>query len=272
MVAPEPRRVPCPPGTTVVGDLHLDPFDEGQQAPVVDWLEGLAGIPRLVVLGDLFEFWVGPKGERLEGARALCAALRRRVEGGTAVDVLHGNRDFLLDGSFERASGAVVHPAGLLGEHEGERTLFLHGDELCTGDRAYQRFKRFARARPTRWLALHLPFPLQRRLARSLRRASVRAVSAKPDPVKAMRVGVADARAREAGADALVCGHAHRFRDELLPGGARWLVIDGWGGGRDALRLEAGGWRPFHALDPAPPSGKPVGGPVGDPEGDNGAG
>jgi cytidylate kinase len=32
-----------------------------------------------------------------------------------------------------------------------------------------------------------------------------------------------------------VCGHAHRFRRESLPGGARWTVLDAFGGARDLL-------------------------------------
>lgn len=241
----ERPAVPCPEGTTVVGDLHLDLFDEAQVAPAADWLAALAGAPRLVVLGDLFEFWVGTQQGRLPGARALVGALGDLVGRGTAVDVLHGNRDFLLGRDFERATGARVRPDGLVGDTPGGgRTLFVHGDELCTGDVAYQRYRRVVRSAPARLVVRNLPFGVQRRLAARLRRASERAVAAKPDPTKAMRPAVVERMAEEQGADTLICGHAHVFRDERLGGGVRWLVIDGWGGARDALRWEEGGWQP----------------------------
>jgi hypothetical protein len=53
-----------------------------------------------------------------------------------------------------------------------------------------------------------------------------------------MQSDAARAAAAAAGADVLVVGHAHAFRDERLPGGLRWLVIDGWGGARDTLVLD----------------------------------
>lgn len=233
-----------PPGTVVIGDLHLDLFEEGRSAPFARWCASLEA-PRLIILGDLFEFWVGRKQLRVPGARVALGAMAELSSRGTPIDVLMGNRDFLLDRHFEGASGARVHREGLLGEHEGGPTLFLHGDELCTLDRGYQRYKRVVRASPVRWLATHLPFGVQRALAAKLRSRSVRSVAAKPLPTKSMQPQAADAFARTHGAQALVCGHAHVFRDDRLPSGARWSVIDGWEGHRDALVLSSdGSWTP----------------------------
>jgi len=237
-------RVPLAAGTVVIGDLHLDLFDEAHAAPFAAWCAGLDA-PRLVILGDLFEFWVGKKQLRVPGARAVLAGMSDLVARGCAVDVLWGNRDFLLDHHFERPSGATVHRHGLLGDHPGGPTLLVHGDELCTLDVGYQRFKRVVRAAPIRWLATHLPFERQRKIAAGLRAQSVRSVAAKPSPTKSMQPDAADSLARAHAATSLACGHAHVFRDERLPSGARWLVIDGWEGARDALVLgEDGVWRP----------------------------
>jgi UDP-2,3-diacylglucosamine hydrolase len=237
------------PGTVIVGDLHLDLFSTGGVTTFVDWCEGL-DVPRLVILGDLFEFWVGPGQARLPGARAALEALADLTYRGTAVDVLWGNRDFLLGRHFERATGARVHPDGLLGEHPGGPTLVIHGDELCTLDRSYQRFKRVMRAGPVRWTLAHLPFPLAKRMATGLRRQSQRSIEAKPAPTKTMQPWAAGSLAAREQAQVLVCGHAHEFRDGPLPGGeGRWLVIDAWGGARDALVLDEWDWNAFHSGD-----------------------
>ena len=223
--------VDCPPGTLVVGDLHMDLFEGEAAQRFARWCAALEGVPRLVVLGDLFEFWVGRKQQTLSGTREVLAALRRLVERGTALDVLPGNRDFLLDRHFERASGARIHPAGLIGEHaDGERTLFLHGDELCTADRAYQRFRRLVRSRSVRALTGALPFWFQRGLARGLRRASRGSRPLKDAPHRAMQAEAALQCARGRDAQHLICGHGHRFQEQPLPGRGRWIVIDAWGG------------------------------------------
>lgn len=246
----ERPSVPCPAGTLVIGDLHLDLFDGAHGEPFACWLEALGDVPRLIVLGDLFEFWVGRHQGRVEGARRVLAALRALVDRGTPVDVLYGNRDFLMGAHFVRASACTLRPQGLVGELEdGSRTLFLHGDELCTLDLSYQRFKRVMRSRPGRWLAACLPLSLQRSAAARLRRASAQA-AARPeaDEKRALQASAAVRQAAEQGARQLVCGHAHEFRDDPLPGGGRWLVIDAWGGERDALRMAADGvWEPLRA-------------------------
>ena len=52
-----------------------------------------------------------------------------------------GNRDFLLGERFEQATGARLLPEQHVVTLGGARTLLLHGDELCTADIEYQRYR-----------------------------------------------------------------------------------------------------------------------------------
>lgn len=246
-------------GTLVIADLHLDVEDGPSLDAFEEFLGRAAGAPRLVILGDLFEVWVGPAQTRTAGGRRVLGALARCAAGGTRVDVIPGNRDFLLDEHFERASGGRVRRAGLLGRLPGaepsapqeeipgtpgdrpERVLLIHGDELATRDRAYQRLRRVLRSRPLTWLAPRLPLFVSLAIARRLRRASTRAVQAKPAPEKALQPTAGAELAGLHGAGVVVCGHAHEFRDEALPGGGRWVVLDAFGGARDLLRVAGEG-------------------------------
>lgn len=248
MGPPELPQVPCEPGTLVIGDLHLDVFEGSGPRSFGAWLERLLplSVPRLVILGDLFEYWVG-RGQGAEpGAGAILDGLRRLVLAGTEVDLLHGNRDFLLCSEVEGATGARVRPHGLIGLMEGgRRTVFLHGDELCTGDRGYQRFRHVVRSGLVRGVVRITPLGLRRRAALALRRRSGQSTAAKAPDVVEMKASEALAWAERTSARTVICGHAHSFRDEALNGEARWLVIDGWGGRRDLLRLGPGGiWAP----------------------------
>lgn len=232
-----------PSGTWVVADLHLDPAGGADVERFGTWIDRLEGVPALVVLGDLFDVWVGPAQARLAGAARALEALARLTARGTALALVPGNRDFLLGDDFERACGGEVHARGFVGRlpGTGQRVLLLHGDELCTRDRGYQRLKRVLRSAPVRWLAPRLPLAVARRAARGLRGASERAVPRKPDPEKALQPEAVRALAAAERAATLVCGHAHRFRDEVLPDGPRWLVLDAFGGPRDALRVGPAG-------------------------------
>ena len=229
-------------GTLVIGDLHLDPLGGTGVEAFVAWLDRLREVPRLVVLGDLFDLWIGPDPTRLAGAVPVLDGLKRLTWRGVALDVIPGNRDFLLDGSFEAWTGARLRPAGLRATSAtGEAVLVLHGDELCTLDRPYQRMKRVLRTPAARRAFGGLPFALKHALATRLRGASRRVVPRKPAAVKAMQESACRAVAERHGARTVICGHAHRWRDERLDGGPRWIVIDGWGGDRDALQIDAAG-------------------------------
>lgn len=245
-------------GAALIADLHLDLANPGGGAAFVGWLAGLvaSGTPRLLILGDLFDAWVGPAHARLAGAPPVLDALAAATRAGTAVAVVPGNRDFLLGASFERRTGARLFPDGLVGLAGGARVLLVHGDELCTLDRGYQRLRRVVRSRAVRWLAPRLPDALALSAARRLRRASVRAVASKPSTEKAQQPEACRALAARHAAETVVCGHAHAFRDERLPAGPRWIVLDAFGGPRDVLRFGPRGALRVEA------SG--VGGPVAD--------
>lgn len=232
-------EIPLREGTLVVADLHLDPLEVDGAARFVAWLERQRGAPGLVVLGDLFEFWFGPA--QLEEAAVVTGALRAAADAGTRVDLVPGNRDFLLGRGFERASGVRLRPHGALGTTPGgERVLLVHGDELCTLDRPYQRLRAVLRSAPVRGIAPLLPRAVGRLAARRLRRASRSAVAAKPGPLVEQQPDACRELARRHGATTVACGHAHRFRDERLAGGPRWLVVDAFGGPRDTLVVRGG--------------------------------
>ena len=229
-------------GTVLIADLHLDVEDEAAVEAFLGFLARAEAAPRVVVLGDLFEYWLGPAHQGTPGGQRVVDCLAARARRGRLFDVVPGNRDFLLDEGFERAAGARVLRDGFVGRLPGGgRVVCVHGDELATRDHAYQRLRRVLRSRPLLWLAPRLPLGLARALARRLRRASTRAVAAKPAAEKALQPAAAAEVLRGQGAGTVVCGHAHAFRDEALEGEGRWLVLDAFGGRRDTLEVGAGG-------------------------------
>jgi UDP-2,3-diacylglucosamine hydrolase len=229
----------------VIADLHIDLANPASAEPFLRWLGSIPDLPRLVVLGDFFDVWVGPAQARLPGAAAVLDALQARAKRGTAIDVVHGNRDFLLDASFEERTGAKVRPHGLIGridrsrdDEPDERVILLHGDELCTRDKAYQRLKKVVRSRPVAGLAPHLPLPVATFLARALRRTSVRALETKPPDTKVLQEAASRWQAFVYDVETVVCGHAHAYRDMRLAAGPRWIVLDAFGGDRDVLEVD----------------------------------
>lgn len=240
-------------GTTFVADLHLDVAQADFVAPFVRFVDGLTDAPALVVLGDLFDAWVGPAQARLPGAPPVLDALARLVARGTAVHVVPGNRDFLLERSFTARTGVTLHPEGFVARHGAERVRCVHGDTLCTRDVGYLRLRRVLRSAPVGWVAPRVPLWLGTRIARRLRRASTAAVAAKLPDEKSIQRDAVRAELAASGARTLVCGHAHEWRDETFDDGTRWIVLDAFGAGaRDVLVAGAGGvWRTRSSRHPA---------------------
>lgn len=256
------RKRPCiqlPEGSLIVGDLHLDVDQPSQLDRFEQFLQDLENCPRLLILGDLFEFWFGDGQVATPGGQRAVRALGALVDSGCKVDVVPGNRDFLLGPGFERASGARVRSDGVLAQlREGSTALFIHGDELCTLDGGYQLLRRMLRSAPVRWASKVVPGALAGRVARRLRRASRDALAAKPCAETELQERAAAHLAEALDVGALVCGHAHLFRDELLGAqGRRWLVVDDLGQGagarpvRDALRVVGGELVPGNSGYPA---------------------
>lgn len=226
----------------VIADLHLDAFDEARSTAFQAWVRGLPNCT-LFILGDLFDAWVGPAHEDSPGAQIVIAALREFVERGCQVHVLKGNRDFLLGNSFAACSRSQVHPEGLVVRLAGGASwLFLHGDELCTQDRSYQRLRRLTHSSLMQNWGPRVPLFVSKRVAARLRRYSSEVVPLKLSEHKAIQEGAALSQARAADCAGLLCGHVHRARDQDLGEGRRWLILDAFDAGKlDAVRIAADG-------------------------------
>jgi UDP-2,3-diacylglucosamine pyrophosphatase LpxH len=97
------------------------------------------------------------------------------------------------------------------------------------------------RSRPLVWAAPRLPRSLALGIARRLRRASTRAVAAKPVYAKEQQESEVRRLAELHACATVVCGHAHVFRNLALEGGLRWLVLGAFGDANDVLRVSATG-------------------------------
>lgn len=247
-------RVALPAGSLVIADLHLEVEKPAEHALFLRFLRQAQAAPALVILGDLFEYWLGPS--HVAGARPLLDALHAFPGD---VWLIPGNRDVLVGSEIERF-GVRVAPKGLLVEAPNGTTdlLFLHGDELCIHDRGYQRLRRILRTPSLRALLRGLPAPVARRIARRLRNTSKSAVSAKaPLTVRQDRDDAAR-RLMHLGARTLVVGHAHAFVDETLELGGgvqgRFCVLDAF----DPHNQQRRAAHDLLSLDWNPETGAPI--------------
>ncbi len=159
--------------TLFISDLHLEESRPDITEAFLGFLDGTAsGVDQLYILGDFFEAWIGDD-ERTPLQEQIAAALRRLIDSGTGIFLMHGNRDFLIGEDFcERAGATLLDDPTVIDLH-GTPTLLLHGDSLCTADVEYQKFR--ANMRNPQWQQMILQRPLEDRqqMARQLREISM---------------------------------------------------------------------------------------------------
>ena len=157
-----------------LADLHLCPEAPERLHLVCDFLrtqrQAAAGI---YILGDLFDYWIGPKHLNLPDYREAIDALRALVRRGTRVVFLCGNRDFYMRG-FSEATGIEVVPHRTHAQLtiDGRRVALCHGDFLEGRRDVWFQVQRLIRSRPVEWVWTRLPTGLARSGARFYRGVS----------------------------------------------------------------------------------------------------
>jgi len=214
-----------------ISDLHIDATRPAITEQFIEFMRTEArSADALYILGDLFESWVGDDAADAAQAAAI-ADLKSLTAHGVPCFVMRGNRDFLLGQQFCAASGAHLLPDPLIVTLYGEPVLVMHGDALCTDDRAYQRLR--ATVRDVQWQRQFLALSLRARralagAARVGSRAHTAAVEYAITDVNADSVAAA---LRAAPAATLLHGHTHRP-------GIHPLNVDG----RACTRIVLGDW------------------------------
>jgi UDP-2,3-diacylglucosamine hydrolase len=214
-----------------ISDLHID---ASRPAITDQFLSFLAAeavrADALYILGDLFESWIGDDAADPSQAAAI-QGIHALTSRGVPCFVMHGNRDFLLAEQFGRMSGAQLLPDPLIVTLYGEPVLVMHGDALCTDDRAYQRLRATVREPAWQRQFLALSIASRRALAGAARvgsRAHTAAVEYAITDVNADSVAAA---LRGAGTATLLHGHTHRPAIHALQ-------VDG----RPCTRIVLGDW------------------------------
>ena len=111
-----------------------------------------ADAKRLVLLGDMFDFWFSYKHVVPRGHVRLLGKLAELSDAGVEIHYYIGNHDMWLFDYLEKEIGAVMHTEPDIMEFDGLRFLVGHGDGLDRRDRNYLRLRRMFRSRVCQWL------------------------------------------------------------------------------------------------------------------------
>lgn len=197
--------------TLFIADLHLSDHTTDLNALLMQFLQTHENRAQaLYILGDLFEAWTGDDDDS-ETAQQVAQALYQ-FSRFAPVYFIAGNRDFLLGRDYATRAGMTLLPEQYMITLHGKHILLTHGDEMCTDDRQYLRYRQIIRQPMVRFLLLKLPFRKRKRIAEQLRQASrQRKLQGNSYAISDVtEQGVQTACAGNRALDIIIHGHTHR--------------------------------------------------------------
>lgn len=207
-----------------ISDLHLSPDTPKTLAALAAHLEETAA-EAVVLLGDIFEVWVGDDA-RFDPFEAQCVAMLRQASERLKLFFMAGNRDFLVGPDMLADCGmqGLADPTVLTAF--GQRWLLTHGDALCLEDSKYQAFR--AQVRHPAWQAGLMTKPLsERRAIGQQMRAASRMKQASEELWADLDAKACIEWLEASRSQVMINGHTHRpGRHDLAPGLARHVLSD----------------------------------------------
>lgn len=217
--------------TLFIADLHLSAERPDITQCFREFIENIdSNTDALYVLGDLFEVWIGDDDVNpfTNEIAALFASLEKKQ---IPVYFIHGNRDFLLRHRYATRANFTILPQDTVVDLYGTRTLIMHGDQLCTQDIAYQKFRKKSRSWWWPRLVLSLPLFIRKKLAQKGREVS----KENQRHLTQMIMDVTPTEVTKVMEDNDVCylvhGHTHRphkHHIELKNGAGQRIVLGDW--------------------------------------------
>lgn len=226
----------------VASDIHLSSQTPATARAFLEFLDLAARqADALFLPGDVFDAWIGDDvalHHPPEWLLTLLDALSR-VSRDTRLYLGHGNRDFLMGHDLAQRIGAQLLPDRACLQTVIGPVLLSHGDEYCTADTSYQRFRRVVRNPIVQRLFLSLSLRMRRGIANWARRRSQRGNQTKAMAIMDVDPVTIQAAFRESNSSIMVHGHTHRPA-------VHELIVDG----RTCQRVVLPDWDVEHSQPP----------------------
>lgn len=151
-----------------ISDVHLGlkntASEKNRERKLVNFLRSnLESGDRLIIVGDLFDFWFEYRTVIPKDFILILSCLKELVENGVRIDYIAGNHDFWVGDFFQKELGLHFHSSHLKETIGGKSFYIIHGDGLKESDSGYRVLKRVFRNRLNvflyRWLHPDIGIP-----------------------------------------------------------------------------------------------------------------
>ena len=195
--------------TYFISDLHLSADRQDINNCLFHFLQTEAiHADALYILGDLFEVWIGD--DNVTPFSESIAAALKSLSVTVPIYFIHGNRDFAIRQAFADRAGMTILPEQYVIDLYGRRALLMHGDELCTRDVEYQKFRKKSRSWWWPRLMLLLPLKTRKKIANDGRETSKNNQKQLTAEIMDVTQSEVELAMHRHNVDLLIHGHTHR--------------------------------------------------------------
>lgn len=209
----------------IIADLHLGLNEANKTHLFIQFCQEQATMAdRLFILGDLFNAWLGDDLSINDYQEIVLTLKALSLK--TKIFIMTGNRDFLLGHDFAKQTNCTLIDAPYLFETNNQQYVLMHGDELCTDDKGYQRLKSVLQHPITKFIFLHLPKKLRLEISIQLQKKSVQTQQYKSrDIMDVNKTAVSQLMQKYPNAN-LIHGHTHRLDTHVNNDFTRYVLGD----------------------------------------------
>jgi len=141
-----------------LSDLHLKSEDKDKAKLFINFLSSIDhNVSHLVLLGDVFDFWIGDRAYFQKKFPQVVSQIQRIVQLGTEVHYFEGNHDIHLKKFWEKNVGVRVHPGRHVFHFGSLKVRAEHGDLMNPQDKGYLFLRWLLRTKPLEILAHRIP-------------------------------------------------------------------------------------------------------------------
>ena len=195
--------------TLLIADLHLSDHAPDLNDLFAQFLRDQAGkAAALYILGDLFEAWMGDDDDS-QTAQQVAQQIHAFSQT-TPVYFIAGNRDFALGKAYAQRAGMTLLPEQTPLSLHGNTVLLTHGDEMCTEDVRYLRYRKIIRNPLVLKLLLRLPFAKRKQIVEQIRAKSRQQKQHNYGISDVTEQGVQAALRQFPSTQIIIHGHTHR--------------------------------------------------------------
>lgn len=231
------------PDHLFAADIHLVCGSSPKNERFLRYLRGLRGLKNLYLLGDLFDYWIGPRHVGSPDYSEAIETLRSLRRQGSRIFFIYGNRDYLVDSTFERVVGCEILGEKVWVELGGKRIFLCHGDFLYNKNPKYSAYRRLMRLSLLRQGYVSIPAFLSDRIARGFKKVSKRTTPAHSWTASELLIGAQ--KIFHEGADVVICGHIHQPQHHTWAMGNRkcdLYVLGDWDGTGHVVEVTGDRW------------------------------